>query len=178
MKWVPKSHLAAANAQTQMHTHSAWAGQLFWIWEVFELINNERRYDGKWKTELERVSGRDWREMVSGWKWERQWRALPRELFPIQRSYNGVRLAHFPKKHLRGKIICSIINRRTEKCSRWFCDLAHIYCNSGQMDSEVTGTRRKRGGLGETNGCRKTKHSKEVRRKVVGCWTLKYLVYM
>ncbi len=34
-------------------------GKVFGIWEVFELLNNERRSDGKWKKELQRVSERE-----------------------------------------------------------------------------------------------------------------------
>lgn len=152
-KVSPKVPLGwSKRSYTNAHTHarSARAGQLFGIWEVFDLINNERGDDGKWK---KRAPTSEWTRKTEGKRRvaenERdgeRWRALPWELFPIHCSYNGVIQAHFPKKLLGGKIICSIMNRWTEKCPRCFCDPAHIYCNSGQMDSEVTRTRQKRGG--------------------------------
>lgn len=60
-KVSPKVPLGwSKRSYTNAHTHarSARAGQLFGIWEVFDLINNERGDDGKWKKELQRVSER------------------------------------------------------------------------------------------------------------------------
>lgn len=78
----------------------------------------------------------------------------------VSNGCSGVTLTHFPKKHLRGKIMFSTINRWTENCLRGFCDLAHIYCKVGPMDSEVTG----KGGGGAEREL-----SKEVRRRIAEC---------
>lgn len=57
------------------------------------------------------------------------------ELLLSQRGYNGVILVHFPKKHLSGKMSCSIMNRWTEKRLRWFHNSPSIKSDLNVIDS-------------------------------------------